>query len=320
MRRTERKQRPRPWRQDGVALLSVMFILVLLTTMAVYMVEGDHMMLSRASNQRTLEQGIQLAVGSERWAMRVLQRDLVDGDTDHLGEDWNRLGTPVEVDDGNLRTTAMDLQGRFNLNNLNRRGDDVWYAAFKRLLRLLEIDEGVAEAVVDWIDSDEQRTHSDGAEDLEYLLFDPPYRAANRPMADLGEMLLVSGVDEEILSRLAPFVTVIPDARGTRINVNTCPTLLFQIFGDEMTAADAEALAAMRAEQGFESVEAFLASNPLAGEPQQVAEPLVTLSSDYFLVTSEVKIGDMNLATDSTIKRDSARRTVSVVSRAWGFL
>ncbi len=196
---------PRPGlsaaRQAGLALLSMMFILVLLTTMAVYMVQDDHLMLRRVQNIRNAEQALQLALGSEQWAARVLQRDIEAGETDHLNEDWNRLGSPVTVDDGRLLTTIQDLHSRFNLNNLSQR-DEVWYPAFRRLPRLLEIDEGVAEAVVDWIDADSQRTHASGAEDLEYLLLDPPYRAANRAMVDLGELELIQGVDAEAVRRL----------------------------------------------------------------------------------------------------------------------
>lgn len=319
MAQSESRMRGGLRHQAGVALLSVMFILVLLSTMAVYMVEADHLMLSRAANQRTMEQGMQLALGSERWAARVLQRDVRDARTDHLNEDWNALGAPVNVDGATLRTAVHDLQGRFNLNNLNRR-DEVWYPAFKRLLRLLEIDEGLAEAVVDWIDEDQQRTHAHGAEDLEYQLYDPPYRAANRPMANPGEMLLVQGVNEEILARLAPFVTVIPDARATRINVNTCPPLLLQLLGEEVTAADAESLADARGESGFDSIEAFLLRPELAGEANVTAEPMISLASDYFMATSEVRIENMNLATGSVIRRDAALGTVEVIARYWGSL
>jgi general secretion pathway protein K len=316
---TDPKCRGRMGGQCGVALLSIMFILVLLTTMAVYVTEADYLLLKRVGNQRDFEQGMQLALGSEQWAARILQRDLANSGTDHLDEDWNKLGSPVSVDDGKLRTVVRDMQSRFNLNNLTRR-DEVWYPAFRRLLRLLEIDEGLAEAVVDWIDADQQRTHADGAEDLEYLLFDPPYRAANRPMIDLGEMLLVNGVTEEILNKLAPFVTVIPDPRETRINVNTCPPLLLQVIGGEISSSDAESLANARGETGFESITEFLQRPELAGEANLVAEPMISLSTDYFVVTSEVQVNNVNLATHSVIRRNAANGAVAGISRAWGFL
>lgn len=304
-------------RQAGVALLSVMLVLALLTTLAVYVSEADHRLLRRTGNQRNLEQGMQLALGGEQWAMRVLQRDAADNDTDHLGEAWNQLGETVSVNDADLRTVVVDLQGRFNLNNLIER-DDVWYPAFRRLLRLLDIDEGVAEAVVDWIDADQQRSHADGAEDLEYLLLQPPYRAANRPFTDLGELLLVQGIGVETLARLAPFVATIPGP--TRININTCPPLLFQLMGDSLTAADAESLANARSNDGFDSMEAFLRRPELAGEAHQRAESMTALASDYFQVTSQARIEPVNLATDSVIRRNRASGEVAVVSRAWGYL
>jgi general secretion pathway protein K len=302
-----------------VALLSVMFILVLVSTLAIYVAEADHLMLRRAGNIRDLEQGMQLALGGEQWAERVLQRDAAEGETDYLGEAWNSLGGAVTVDDAALRTVVTDLQGRFNLNNLTQR-DEVWYPAFKRLLRLLDIDEGLAEAVVDWLDPDQQRTHADGAEDLEYLLLDPPYRAANRPMSDVGEMRLINGVTEDVLDRLAPFVSVTPDGRPTRINVNTCPPLLFQILGETLDAAAAESLANARGDVGFESIEAFLQRPELAGEANRTAEPMVGLASEYFQVTNQVKIGRINLATDSVVRRNNADSSVGVIARGWGFL
>ncbi len=305
-------------RQAGVALLSVMFILVLLTTLAVYVTEADHLMLSRAGNQRNFEQGMQLALGGEQWAVRVLQRDGADSEIDHLNEDWNRLGQPVTVDDADMRTAVEDMQGRFNVNNLTRR-DEVWYPAFKRLLRLLDIDEGVAEAVVDWIDPDEQRTHANGAEDLEYLLFDPPYRAANRRIADIGELLLVQGVTDDVLTRLTPFITAIPDQRETRINVNTCPPLLFQAMA-AIDAGSAETLADGRGESGYESIEVFLQRPELAGEANQFAEPMISLASDYFVVTNQARIDDMNLAIESVVRRSRESGEIAVVSRAWGYL
>ncbi len=314
---------PRPGlsaaRQAGLALLSMMFILVLLTTMAVYMVQDDHLMLRRVQNIRNAEQALQLALGSEQWAARVLQRDIEAGETDHLNEDWNRLGSPVTVDDGRLLTTIQDLHSRFNLNNLSQR-DEVWYPAFRRLLRLLEIDEGVAEAVVDWIDADSQRTHASGAEDLEYLLLDPPYRAANRAMVDLGELELIQGVDAEAVRRLEPFVTVIPNAGNTRINVNTCPPLLLQILGDEMTAADAESLANSRGEEGFPSIEEFLRRPELAGQSNITAEPMVTLASSYFRARSRVRLAGLELSLNSVVRRDAGRVAVTVIQRQRGYL
>jgi len=303
----------------GVALLSVMFILTLLTVFAVYLVEADYLLLRRAENQRMTEQGAQLALGSEQWAARVLQRDLDAGDVDHPGEDWNKLGTPVAVDDGKMRTSIRDLQSRFNLNNLSTR-DEVWYPAFKRLLVLLEIDPNLAEAVVDWIDADQERTHGAGAEDLEYLLYDPPYRAANRRFADLGELASVQGITSEVMHRLAPYVAVIPDERTTRLNINTCSALLLQILGVEMTAADAESLVAARGETGFESVEAFLQRPELAGSANQTAEPMISLNSNFFLVRSQVTLQRLNLSMDSVIKRNSEDFSVRVINRQRSYL
>ena len=103
--------------QAGVALLTVLFILVLLSTLMFYMVEDEHVAIRRVSNQRDLEQGYQMVVGSEKWAMKVLQRDLQESETDHLNESWNNLLPEVNLEQGTLSARVIDQQGLFNINN-----------------------------------------------------------------------------------------------------------------------------------------------------------------------------------------------------------
>ena len=188
------------------------------------------------------------------------------------------------------------------------------------MLRLLELDETLVEAVVDWIDADQQRTHAAGAEDLEYQLNDPPYRAANRHIVDLGELIYVQGFDIETIKLLEPFVSVIPDSKATKINVNTCPPLLLQVLGAQVTAADAESLANARGENGFESIELFLQRPELAGEANVTAEPMISLSSEFFSVNSQVSIDRLGLNMESIVQRNANTESVSIIARKRGYL
>ena len=96
-------------RQAGVALLTVMFILVLMTSLLVYTVEDEHLSIRRVSNQRDAEQGYQMAMGAEQWAMKVLQRDGQQSETDHLSEAWNSLLPQTGVEEGKLSSRVDDL-------------------------------------------------------------------------------------------------------------------------------------------------------------------------------------------------------------------
>ena len=334
-----------PRYQRGVALLTVLFILVLLTTMSVYMVEDEHMALRRISNQRELEQSYQAATASEQWALKVLERDLIDNEFDHLNEDWNKLdqGGGVSVEDGALKTTVIDQQGLFNLNNLEKAiieptqeeqqqgrppKKSEWYEAFERLLQNLDMEQQIAAAVVDWIDAPEEGRGGDGpvlnssfgAEDNEYQLLDPPYRAANQPFNDIGELLLVKGFGQKGISKLRPYITALPAKEGekTKVNVNTAPELVLRSLHRELLTGDFQSFIAIRTESPFENIDDALLDPVFAGIATEQIKPLISVESDYFNVHSDAQFGRILFRLESLIERNKGQEVARVVRRRRG--
>lgn len=305
-------------RQRGVALLTVMFIMVLLTTLVVYLVEDDHLAIRRVSSQQESEQGFHAAVYAEQWARKVLEADIRENEVDHLAEPWNEERPELgENDTARLEARVADLQGRFNINNLASDPDERWYAAFQRLLTVLEIDVGLADAVVDWVDADINVKGHAGAEDAEYLLKDPSHRAANRLMADTGELAWVHGMTGESLEKLAPHVAALP-AVGVGINVNTASVEVLQILTpDILDEGAAEGLVAGRGDNGYDSVATFLVMGVLAGHGD-VVEPLVSVRSEFFEVRSRVQLGRHDTVLYSVIERPAGTRQANVVQRRRG--
>lgn len=308
-------------RQSGLALLTVLFILVLLSTLIFYMVEDEHIAIRRASNQRDLEQGHQMVIGSELWAMKVLQRDLEESDTDHLNESWGNLLPEAKVDEGTLSARVIDQQGLFNINNLKAGKDEIWYPAFKRLLVAVDLEEALADSVVDWIDPDQQVSGTTGAEDPEYLLKEPPYRAGNNIIADIGELLWVNGFDNNKLAKLAPYITALPD-NNTKININTSPLQVLLVLNKTEKNAQpvplersiAEALQEGRGEQGYATTEEFVTLGVLAGLGEAIT-PLITVSSNFFKVTSTAEIGRVKYSVSSLLHRDIENTRVNMLQR-----
>ena len=173
---------------QGMALITVLFILTLMTVTVTWLSEDVQLSLRRTENIRDSGQVWQILLGSESWALSVLARNGRESDSDHLSESWNNLGQGVKIDNGKLSTTIEDMQGRFNLNNLidesltenpaakNQPGSQVWTQAFRRLLISLELNPNLSDAVLDWIDPDQNVRGSSGAEDADYLSLDPPYK------------------------------------------------------------------------------------------------------------------------------------------------
>lgn len=303
--------------QSGLALLTVLLILTLMTSMVIYMIEDEYLAVRRVSNHRDFEQIYQMMAGNEQWAVKVLERDMKENKTDHLNEVWNNLLPETKVNEGNMKAVVVDMQGRLNLNNLKEKNDP-WYLVFQRLLRVLELDESLADSVLDWIDQDEVVSGTNGAEDSEYLLKSPPYRAANRQLGSVGELLWVEGFDEETIAVLAPHVAALPKS-DTRVNVNTATVpVLRALTPDILGESAAESLVAGRGETGYESADDFLVMTELAGRAQKVA-PLIATASFFFEVQGLARYGRLTGAIYSVLEKDLTTQQVKVVQRRRGF-
>jgi general secretion pathway protein K len=303
--------------QAGVALLTVLLILTLMTSLVVYLIEDEYLAVRRISNHRDYEQIYQMMVGNEQWAAKVLERDMKTNKTDHLNEVWNNLLPETKVNDGSMRAIVVDMQGRFNLNNLKKK-NDAWYTVFQGLLRVLELDESLADAVVDWIDEDQNVSGTRSAEDPEYLLKDPSYRSANRMLGSVGELIWVEGFDEKSITLLAPHVSALPVGE-MKININTATNpVLRALTKDTLSESAAEVLVAGRGETGYENIDDFLVMTELAGRSQEVA-PLVSVSSLFFEVQGRARYGRLTGAIYSILEKDLTTQQVKVVQRRSGY-
>ena len=305
-------------RSKGLALVIVLFILTIMSVSVAWLAEEMVFSLRHAENVRDSEQAWQVLAGSEAWAVSVLARDRQENAADHPGESWKNLGSAVTIERGQLSTDIEDVQGRFNINNLldEAQGDApqgerprVWIPAFQRLLLALELDPGLADAVLDWLDTDQEVRGINGAEDNDYLGLTPPYRAANRAFSDISELLWVKGFDEQVLQKLAPYVIALP-VKGVPININTASPQLLRILGRNLLSIqDAEQLVAdIPPETGY-SIEDFLKHDSMAGE-QDIAVPLIDDKSDYFVINSRAVVGKARMSMNSVVERKDGLITV----------
>jgi len=238
---------PAPPRQRGIAIVTAMLVVALGTITMVSIVSRQQLVLQRERNEGAIGLARDLAVSGERFAAALLYRDRQDGlreNTDSLDDDWAQTIPPVPIDEGAaLQGCIVDMQGRFNLNNLvdaEGRAVPAVVEQLQRLLAELGIDIAKAQALTDWLDADVNATVPDGAEDDYYSGLDPAYRAANAPMLSASEIKLVKGfspsVEEEAedYERLLPHVAALPTVRGpTAINVNTAtPEVIASIAAD----------------------------------------------------------------------------------------
>ena len=244
------------------------------------------------------------------WARAVLADDATSSSTDHDKEMWTLRLPPMPVENGEVTGVIEDRQGLFNLNNLVRNGTssarDV--AQFQRLLTILGLSAELATALADWMDADSE-VPPGGAEDEYYLAQAQPRRAANRTLIELGELVQVRGFDSNILTRLQPYISVLP--MPTRINVNFAPPEVLAAVLENMSLSDARNLMHQRSTQPFKDIADFRGRLPHGGI--KVVESDLSVSSQFFWVTGRASIGQAQITTQALLQRDANSNWSSVV-------
>ena len=290
-----------PPRQTGVAIIMVLLIVALATSLAAFMATQQNLWQRQLESQFDRAQARRVGIAAVDWARAVLADDAQASRTDHEKEMWAMRLPSMPVDNGEVVGMIKDRQGLFNLNNLVRNGatsaPDV--AQFKRLLDMLGLSGDLATALADWMDAGSEAQYPGGAEDVYYLALPRPYRAANRPLAELSELSRIKGFDSRTMESLRAFVTVLP-VPGP-INVNFAPPEVLAAVMENMALPDARLLAQQRNGRPFKSVEDF--RQRLTHGGIQVVNGNIAVSSQFFLVTGRASIGRAQVTTQALLQR-----------------
>ncbi|MES1925493.1 type II secretion system minor pseudopilin GspK [Salinisphaera sp. T31B1] len=296
-----------PRGQSGVALLTALLIIALVAIIGTGMLSQMNLALHRSGNIWQSEQAWWYAVGIENWLGKLLRQDAQFTDIDSLDEPWAEPVDYLPLEGGALKGQVIDLQGRFNLNNLATSGagaastnapvsanpaeQDPVLAQFTRLIeRVADTDPVTARTIAastrDWIDSDINPTLPDGAEDDYYLGLTPAYRAGNALMASPSELRLVKGVTPEIFAALQPYITALPQT--TPINVNTASAPILATIAPDLPPTTGESLVESRSDEPWKSVDAFLQDPALAG--RQIDANNLSVTTRYFQAVGQITV------------------------------
>ncbi len=286
--------------QRGIALVTAVMIVAIAAAIAAQIAFAHQIWFRQMENVADRGATDWLRRGALHWASIALLEDAGQNSTDHLGENW-AMGLPtLPVDGGTIKVSIEDAQSRFNLNSVAGK-DQTSLANLRVLQHLLEglqLDPQLANAVVDWTDPDSE-VSAGGAEDVDYLNFNPPYRAANRPMASVDELRLLRGFDAKTVAALQPYVTVLPVASNI-INVNTASPKVLVALVDHLDLPTAQRIADDRLLKPFSSLADFTSKLP-AGSTAPAAG--MSVKTDYFLVTLDTSIGRHERRSEALLQR-----------------
>ncbi len=297
----------------GVALITAMLITALASLVAANLAWDNALDVRRTMVLLNNDQAVQVALGAESWVVGILHQDLQESDIDHLGEIWAIQLPGFPIEGGDVTGTIIDLQGRFNVNNLiddNGEVEKKSLERFRRLLQALEIDPRFAGLAADWMDRDAEASFPDGAEDSIYTGILPPYRSANQSLTSASELAALEGMDRQSFRILRPHITALPGR--TNVNVNTATGAVLQSLDENMSASDVEGLISERESAGFADIQTAFSS-------LVTPDVLNTLEdkTNYFQLKVVVRIDTVRVTLYSLLQR-GPQGSVTPILRSLG--
>jgi general secretion pathway protein K len=319
--------RPGSGNREGMALLTVLLLVAVMSVVAVAVLDDVRFSVRRATNAETQALAQWYASGAEALARRQVARLLATGPArTPLEPEWNgrRLSFPIEG--GSISAVVTDGQACFNLNSLVEGvGEDLMArpsgtAQFLALGRAVGAPDSrmraVADALTDWLDADSMARPL-GAEDGAYAGLATPYRTGGVLLAEVSELRAIKGVDADLYRRLRPYVCALPTSAPSPLNVNTLTPeqapLLMMLTDNALGPEAARAVIARRPRGGWPDAAAFWAQPALAAVeiPAEAREQAAVLTR-YFNLRIDVDYGGGRVVRTALLhaQPDGAVRTV----------
>lgn len=190
---------PAPRSRRGIALVSVLWVLVLLSLIAASFGRTARTEVSFARNQVNNVKAEALADAGVYRAIVGLMEPV---EADKWRADGTRYSLPAP--DSEIEITIQDEIGKIDLNKAQ---DELLQGLFE-LAGLGEAEsEALVDAIADFRDADDL-THADGAEDADYEAAGLGHGAKDAPFETVEELLQVIGMTQEIYAKVAPALTV----------------------------------------------------------------------------------------------------------------
>jgi general secretion pathway protein K len=264
-------------------------------------------------------------------ARAVLSVDAAESGFDSLHEDWANLAGASQYffyffNRGQGGMNIIDHSGRLQVNSLLTKKEDAWIVneeQKKVWITLLSAEDfelgeeeaaGIVEAVIDWIDEDDDALGFGGAESSYYQGLEIPYAPRNGPMEFVEELLLVRGITPELyygtaeIPGLATLMT--PHGRDGKININTADPLMLGALSELIEPDMVDGMLTYRDYEDSDLTNAeWYKWAP--GFPSDIIIPptLITTSSAYFEISTEVVVEKMRKKVRGMVARGPGSRT-----------
>lgn len=326
---------PRRARRGGFVLVAALIVLMVLSVVLMESNYEARLGLRAAVNRYRARQALCCAEAGLEVAMATLAKDEDTAENEPLRKLLSG-SVKIAVGDGQCSARVVPETGKFNVNTLvPSSGRGYKRAQVEQLLRIIDtvnraygeeapVSYGIASALVDWIDRDDDVTHlsfvsegSEGAESSHYESKDRPYKCKNGPVDTLSELLLVRGITLEVFNgrpadkekgrRAAPGLRGLLTLYGDgKIDVNHAPVEVLRGLSPRVDAELAQAIVAARTESPFKDLGDL---RRVPGMTPQVLASLrgritVKATAKYHRVVATGLAGGVERVIEAVLRRD----------------
>lgn len=288
-------------KQLGSALITALFIMSIVAIAATSMSVNLQSDIYRTRLKINADKNYLAAQGVTFWAMAVLSKTNTKSEQRKDKRLWafplkfkqKNLAYP----DRNVQGEIVDLQGLYNLNNLQ---DTQAIPGFLNFLKYALPQSTASQrrqitlAIINWLSKPKPGRN---LHDNFYQNQKPPYLSAHLPFAHVSELQLVKGITAKIYQKLYPYLTVLP--AQTKLNINAAPKLVLYSISYQTNQRQVEQIIQARGKAGFKDNKDMQQKL----EPYKMTIKSVVINSEYFLVKAEAGTKKQQLTTFTTLQR-----------------
>ena len=302
------------FRNKGVVLISILLIVLLLSAIAITF--GNKYLVSLKRAQYIEFQSLSLNAFRNVEAMSLNKIDKFSRfNSSNLTKENPLLTDEIyfEINGATIVGSIDDASNCFNINSLVRAGKEDYQEnkksmnAFRELMYLAEVDNNVAEEIIDqiidWIDKN-SNPRAYGLEDYYYSgpLHNPREFSGGRLLIDIEELKSIPSVRLVDWDIFKEFFCAYPFATNLKLNINTLDKnniLLLTAFFPKIDIKDSEYIIENIPLNGFQDINTFLQ----AFEDIDLSSPNgeVIFTSDIFNIETVIDYEGYSASSKSTL-------------------
>ena len=302
------------FRNKGVVLISILLIVLLLSAVAITF--GNKYLVSLKRAQYIEFQSLSLNAFRNVEAMSINKIDKFSRfNSSNLTKENPLLTDEIyfEINGATIVGSIDDASNCFNINSLVRAGKEDYQEnkksmnAFRELMYLAEVDNNVAEEIIDqiidWIDKN-SNPRAYGLEDYYYSgpLHNPREFSGGRLLIDIEELKSIPSVRLVDWDIFKEFFCAYPFATNLKLNINTLDKnniLLLTAFFPKIDIKDSEYIIENIPLNGFQDINTFLQ----AFEDIDLSSPNgeVIFTSDIFNIETVIDYEGYSASSKSTL-------------------